>query len=246
MAGENLVRYEDSQAMPSLSGWYHPEWEKHSQIHEFMYMHWFRCHNCVKTCHSSYLIQLSNDIIHSIWWPVVCLGDICSERNVCLAKFNYVHFYLIVNGVCPTVITGFITWICICIISHRITVTSQWPPWRLKSPAFNCSLNCFFCCCFLFFFQAHVKENIKAPRHWSLWGNPPVTGGFPSQTTGKAGNVSIWWRHHVPVHYLGNGFVQLDDMPVRTKGLITSQCPHVSVVASQSTDNSIFLMISSG
>ena len=42
--------------------------------------------------------------------------------------------------------------------SHSaITVT-----WRLKSPAFR-----------LFaqpFVQAHIKENIRAPRHWPLWG----------------------------------------------------------------------------
>ena len=43
-----------------------------------------------------------------------------------------------------------------------ITVTSQWARWHLKSPA-----------SWLFsqtFIQAHIKENIKAPRHWSLCG----------------------------------------------------------------------------
>ena len=34
--------------------------------------------------------------------------------------------------------------------------------------------------------QAQIKENIKAPRHWPLWGeftgdNSPVTGEFPAQ-----------------------------------------------------------------
>ena len=29
-------------------------------------------------------------------------------------------------------------------------------------------------------------------------GNPPVTGGFPSQRASNAENVSIWWRHHAP------------------------------------------------
>ena len=28
-------------------------------------------------------------------------------------------------------------------------------------------------------------------------GNPPVTGGFPSQRVSNAENVSIWWRPHV-------------------------------------------------
>ena len=27
-------------------------------------------------------------------------------------------------------------------------------------------------------------------------GNPAVTGGFPSQRSNNAENVSIWWRHH--------------------------------------------------
>ena len=48
---------------------------------------------------------------------------------------------------------------------HRllfITVTSQWGPWRLKSPA-----------CRWFaqpFVQAQIKENIKAPRPWLFRG----------------------------------------------------------------------------
>ena len=29
------------------------------------------------------------------------------------------------------------------------------------------------------FFQAQIKENIKAPRHWLCAGNSPVTGEFP-------------------------------------------------------------------
>ena len=71
---------------------------------------------------------------------------------------------------------------------HRIAVTSYWVQWRLKSPAYR-----------LFaqpFVQGHIKDNIKAPHYWPLWGEPPVIGGFPSQRTSNAGNVSIWWRHH--------------------------------------------------
>ena len=30
-----------------------------------------------------------------------------------------------------------------------------------------------------------------------LWeGNPPLTGGFPSQKASNMENVSIWWHHH--------------------------------------------------
>ena len=45
---------------------------------------------------------------------------------------------------------------------YFITVKSQWALWRLKSPASR-----------LFdqlFLQAHIKENIKGPLHWPLWG----------------------------------------------------------------------------
>ena len=41
------------------------------------------------------------------------------------------------------------------------------------------------------FIQTQIKENIKAPRHWSSW-----TSEFPAQMASEAENVSIWWRHH--------------------------------------------------
>ena len=72
---------------------------------------------------------------------------------------------------------------------YIITMTSQWPRWRLKWPALR-----------LFtqpFIQAHIKGNIKAPRHWSLWGESSVTGEFPAQGVSNAEHVSLWWRHHV-------------------------------------------------
>ena len=43
--------------------------------------------------------------------------------------------------------------------------------------------------------QANIKANIKVRVTGPLWG--PVIGGFPSQRTSNAENVSIWWRHHV-------------------------------------------------
>ena len=70
-----------------------------------------------------------------------------------------------------------------------ITVTSWWARWCLKSPTWP-----------LFtepLVQVQIKEIIKSPRHWPLWGrNTPVTGESPAQRASKAGNVSIWWRHH--------------------------------------------------
>ena len=51
----------------------------------------------------------------------------------------------------------------IMIYNHfSITMTSWWVWWRFKSPPSR-----------LFtqpFIQAQIKENIKAPRHWPLWG----------------------------------------------------------------------------
>ena len=38
------------------------------------------------------------------------------------------------------------------------------------------------------FNRAHIKENIKAPRHWHC--------DFPAQMASNAESVSIWWRHH--------------------------------------------------
>ena len=77
------------------------------------------------------------------------------------------------------------------LISFIITVTSQCAPWRLRSPGSQ-----------LFaqpLVQAHIKENIKALRHWPLWGES--TGDRPVDSPHKgpcsdAKIVSIWWRHH--------------------------------------------------
>ena len=46
-------------------------------------------------------------------------------------------------------------------------------------------------------YSAQIKVNIKAPRHWPLWGEFTGTGEFPAQRASYAENVSIWWRHHV-------------------------------------------------
>ena len=51
------------------------------------------------------------------------------------------------------------------------------------------------------FIQAQTKENIKAPRH-----RPLCCGEFTghrwitAQIASNAENVSIWWRHHVPLY----------------------------------------------
>ena len=40
------------------------------------------------------------------------------------------------------------------------------------------------------FAEAQIKENIKTPSHWPLWGE------FPEQRASNAEKCSIWWRHH--------------------------------------------------
>ena len=69
-----------------------------------------------------------------------------------------------------------------------ITVTSKWARWHLKSLASR-----FFTQLFI---QAQIKENIKAPRHWPLWGEFIGTGEFPAPKTSSAENASVWWCHH--------------------------------------------------
>ena len=50
------------------------------------------------------------------------------------------------------------------------------------------------------FIQVQIKENIKAPRHWTLCGEFTGDGLIPR--TSNAENVSSWWRHHVNYWFL--------------------------------------------
>ena len=61
-------------------------------------------------------------------------------------------------------------------------MTPQWLRWRLKSPAYQVFAQPFV--------QALLKENIKAPRHWPLWGE--FTGDRSIPLTGNKETVSIW------------------------------------------------------
>ena len=45
-------------------------------------------------------------------------------------------------------------------------------------------------------FRRRSKKTSKLRVTGLCEGNPPVTGGFPSQRASNAENVSIWWRHH--------------------------------------------------
>ena len=71
---------------------------------------------------------------------------------------------------------------------NNVTMMSLWARWRLTSPASRVFTQPSV--------QAQIKEITKAPRHWPLWGNSPVTGEFPSKRASNAEKVSIWWRQH--------------------------------------------------
>ena len=64
--------------------------------------------------------------------------------------------------------------------------------WCLKSPASPLFTQ--------LFIQAQIKENIKAPCHWPLCRNSPMTSKFLAQMASNVENVSIWCRHH-GLHY---------------------------------------------
>ena len=49
--------------------------------------------------------------------------------------------------------------------------------------------------------RLQIKEKTKLRVNGLYEGNPPVTGGFPSQKASDAENVSIWWRHHGDMFY---------------------------------------------
>ena len=53
------------------------------------------------------------------------------------------------------------------------------------------------------YIQAHINENIKAPRHWPLWEEIlrwPVNCPHKGPVTRK--NASVWWRHHDNGNYV--------------------------------------------
>ena len=70
-----------------------------------------------------------------------------------------------------------------------ITMTSQWTRWRLKTPASRLFIQPLV--------QTQIKENIKTPRHWPLFGEFTGHRWIPRTKSSNAENVSICWRHLV-------------------------------------------------
>ena len=62
---------------------------------------------------------------------------------------------------------------------------------------------------FIHLFRRRSKKTSKPCVTGLCEGNPPVTGGFPSQKASNSENISIWWRHY--------------EVIVRRAGLLWSQ-----------------------
>ena len=62
----------------------------------------------------------------------------------------------------------------------------------------DCVLNCLF--------RRRSKKTSKLRVTGLCEGNPPRTGGFPSQSASNTENVSIWWRYHVSSKILRHMF----------------------------------------
>ena len=79
-------------------------------------------------------------------------------------------------------------------------IMSLWAPWCLKSSTSRLFAK-------PFFFQVYIKENIKAPRHWPLWGKSTGDRWISLTKSSNTENVSIWWRHHVNVLAPGGDYI---------------------------------------
>ena len=158
----------------------------------FVYFETFSCHD--KNLHENQLLQIYIMFAiknYPIDFPIGAtawkLGKLKAKLKLCkFGKLWLSYRSEFCNlGHCGSHITVICGHAC---KSQNITVTSWWTRWRLKSPASRLITQPFV--------QAQIKENIKAPRHWPLWGE--FTGEFPSQRASNAESVSIWWRYHDP------------------------------------------------
>ena len=70
--------------------------------------------------------------------------------------------------------------------------SSQWHHNELDGVSNHLRLDCLLNC----LFRCRSKKTSKLRVTGLCEGNPPVTGGFPSQKASNMENVSIWWCHH--------------------------------------------------
>ena len=70
--------------------------------------------------------------------------------------------------------------------------TLQWRHNELDGVSNHRRLDCLLKCLFM----RRSQNSSKLCDTGLCDGNPPVTGGFPSQRASNAETVSLWWRHH--------------------------------------------------
>ena len=139
-------------------------------------MDWLGCHSMAKGAQSP--IELVWLILYcSVLFPVYAMAKHsivhkhfidpweCSNGTLMFSLLRLTHV-LFLNVLCMTIIFKgcFVLWRVFRLCSFHWMPPPPPPPprWRLKSPA-----------SILFTqlsIQAQIKENIKAPRHWPLWG----------------------------------------------------------------------------
>ena len=90
-------------------------------------------------------------------------------------------------------------------------------------------------------FRRRSKKTSKLRATGLCVGNSPGTGEFPAQMASYAENVSIWWRHHIWLHWLPN-FSTSQSVTGRVyHPLLTLNICNISTIAS--TGNDIFHII---
>ena len=121
--------------------------------------------DCLIHLHNYQNLQLTetNCIIQSRWNFVGEFPELAASRGSLQKISSMKHGFIFSVGIYRSV------------FEIIITMTSRWAQRRLKS-----TLSCLFAQPFV---QAQIKEIIKAPRHWPMWGEPtgdrwiPLTKG---------------------------------------------------------------------
>ena len=78
-------------------------------------------------------------------------------------------------------------------VSSKFLLTLHWRHNERRGVSNHQRLDCLPKC----LFRRRSKKTSKLRVIGLCEGNPPATGGFPSQRASNAENVSIWWHHNV-------------------------------------------------
>ena len=151
-------------------------WLKESSVKWCLFVSASMCEKYVNTmaclCGFFHIQTFSGDLtFNKVWWTIV---GVMRKYSVKTSQMSWLF-------VSPSHQQPWYSPCHIMKTDGTIKMTSLWAPWHLESPASR-----------LFaqpLVQAHYIENTKVPRHWPLWGEPPVTAGSPSQ---KASNADFF------------------------------------------------------